>query len=176
MNRRHAVRLGIGAALGGLLSPVKWAAALPASRMLSLENLHTNESLNAAYWTNGRYDPAACRRVDWLLRDHRAAVSAPISTELLDLLHALRIRLGTDAPFQVISGYRSPGTNARLSAAGSGVASNSLHVKGMAIDIRIPGCRLTDLRETALAMKAGGVGYYPKSNFVHIDVGRVRSW
>lgn len=168
--------MGIGATLGSILSPLAHAAILPSSRLLSFENLHTGERLQATYWSDGRFDQAACRRVDWVLRDHRESVAAPISTELLDLLHAIRTRLGTDAPFQIISGYRSPITNARLSNAGSGVASNSLHVKGMAIDIRVAGCKLTDLRETAVALKAGGVGYYPKSNFVHVDVGRVRYW
>lgn len=170
------LQAGIGATFAGLVSPGAQAVVLPSTRLLSFENLHTGERLQTAYWAEGRYDPAACQRVDWVLRDHRAAVAAPISTELLDLLHALRLRLGTEAPFQVISGYRSPVTNAHLSSASSGVASNSLHMKGMAIDIRVPGCKLTTLRETAVALKAGGVGYYPKSNFVHVDVGRVRYW
>jgi uncharacterized protein YcbK (DUF882 family) len=176
LSRRRALQAGIGATLSSILSPFAHAAILPSARLLSFENLHTGERLHATYWSDGRYDQAACRRLDWVLRDHRAAVVAPISTDLLDLLHAIRARLGTDAPFQVISGYRSPSTNARLSNPGSGVAANSLHVKGMAIDIRIAGCKLADLRETAIALKAGGVGYYPKSNFVHVDVGRVRYW
>lgn len=176
LSRRRVLQAGIGATLGSFVSPVAQAVVLPSTRLLSFENLHTGERLQTTYWADGRYDQAACQRVDWVLRDHRAAVAAPISTELLDLLNALRLRLGTDAAFQVISGYRSPVTNAHLSSASSGVASNSLHMKGMAIDIRVPGCKLTALRETAVALKAGGVGYYPKSNFVHVDVGRVRYW
>lgn len=176
LSRRRALLAGIGATFGSILSPLAQAAVSPSSRLLSFENLHTGERLHATYWTDGRYDQAACQRVDWVLRDHRVKVAAPISTDLLDLLNAIRTRLGTDAPFQVISGYRSPVTNARLSGAGSGVASKSLHMQGMAIDIRVAGCKLTDLRETAVALKAGGVGYYPKSNFVHVDVGRVRYW
>lgn len=176
LSRRRALQAGLGATLGSILSPLAHAAVSPSSRLLSFENLHTGERLQASYWTAGRYDEVACRRIDWVLRDHRAAVAAPISTELLDLLHAIRTRLGTELLFQVISGYRSPVTNARLASAGSSVASNSLHMQGMAIDIRVAGGMLAHLRDTAVALKAGGVGYYPKSNFVHIDVGRVRYW
>ncbi len=182
VSRRRALRLGLGAAIGSIFGPMAHAAvsAVPAvsaePRRLSFDNLHTGERLHAAYWMDGRYDQTACRRVDWVLRDHRAGVAAPIATDLLDLLHAIRTRLATDAPFQIISGYRSPNTNAHLASAGSGVASNSLHMQGLAIDIRVPGCALAHLRDTAKTLKAGGVGYYPKSNFVHIDVGRVRYW
>lgn len=152
-------------------------SAVPAApRLLSFENLHTGERLQTAYWTGGGYDQAACRRIDWILRDHRAGLAAPIATDLLDLLHAIRMRLATDSSLQIISGYRSPKTNAHLGSAGSGVAANSLHMQGLAIDIRVPGCALVHLRDTAKSLKAGGVGYYPKSNFVHIDVGRVRYW
>lgn len=163
-------------AAGALFSPVAYAIPAAAPRVLSFENLHTGERLQAAYWKNGRYESSECRRVDWILRDHRAGLTKPIATDLLDLLHAIRVKLVTNAPFQVISGYRAPATNAHLASAGSGVASNSLHMQGLAIDIRLPGCALAHLRDTAKAMKAGGVGFYPKSNFVHVDVGRVRYW
>jgi uncharacterized protein YcbK (DUF882 family) len=110
------------------------------------------------------------------LRDHRADEVENIDTDLLDLLFALRKTLETREPFHVISGYRSAKTNATLRAAGSGVAPNSLHRLGKAIDIRTPGRELRVLHEAAVALKGGGVGYYPKSDFVHVDVGRVRYW
>jgi uncharacterized protein YcbK (DUF882 family) len=143
---------------------------------LAFKNLHTGESLTTAYRVDGQHLPEASRRIDWLLRDHRTGEVAPISVQLLDALYDLRDRLGTEAPFEVISGYRSPKTNAVLANAGSGVARRSLHMRGMAIDIRVPGRSLRRLRTAAVALKAGGVGFYPKSGFIHLDVGRVRYW
>jgi uncharacterized protein YcbK (DUF882 family) len=111
-----------------------------------------------------------------VLRDFRTDESHPIDRRLLDLLHNLSQRVGTRAPFQVISGYRSPATNAMLRAESSGVASRSLHMQGMAIDIALQDVALADLRQAALDLQSGGVGYYPTSGFVHVDVGRVRRW
>jgi len=110
------------------------------------------------------------------LRDHRTDDVMPIDRALLDALASLREKLETDQPFHVISGYRSPATNARLAAASDGVARKSLHLQGRAIDIRVPGRSLEQVRSVALAMKSGGVGYYRRSGFVHLDTGRVRSW
>ena len=145
-------------------------------RRLAFDNLHTGERVSVDYWTDGAYVPDALDCVNKVLRDFRTGDVHPIEPTLLDLLSLLRRRVETDSPIEVISGYRSPKTNAKLHEASSGVASNSLHMQGMAIDIRIPGCALPNLRKAALAMRAGGVGYYPKSNFVHVDVGRVRTW
>jgi len=111
-----------------------------------------------------------------LLRDWRNNEVHPIDTRLLDLLADLHVQLGTSDPFNVISGYRSPQTNALLHERSSGVAAKSLHMQGMAIDIRLPDTQLRRVRDTALAMGRGGVGYYEASNFVHVDVGRVRRW
>jgi len=116
------------------------------------------------------------REVARVLRDHRTGIEGAIDPKLLDLLHALRAVLGTSRAFQVISGYRSPATNQMLAASSRGVARDSLHTRGMAIDIRIPGVALEHLRDAAMRLKGGGVGYYAQSNFVHVDVGRVRSW
>jgi len=110
------------------------------------------------------------------LRDFRTDEVLPIDPQLLDLLHNLRSTLGTNQPFQIISGYRSPTTNANLAANSGGVAKRSLHMQGKAIDIRIEGTPLKHLREAAVALQGGGVGYYPGSNFVHMDVGRIRTW
>jgi uncharacterized protein YcbK (DUF882 family) len=174
IDRRKFLIAGLGVA-GALIVPGASALAAP-GRDLSFVNLHTGEKLGTTYWLGGRHVPSACHRIDALLRDYRTGEIAPISTHLLDLLHAIRTRLGTEAPFQVISGERSPKTNARLASAGRGVARKSLHMRGMAIDIRVPDCSLKRLRAVAVDLKGGGVGYYPKSGFIHVDVGRVRYW
>lgn len=145
-------------------------------RRLSFHNLHTGENLSATYWADGAYVAEELSAVDRILRDFRTGEVRPIERGLLELLHALAGRMEATAPFHVISGYRSPKTNAVLAAASSGVAKKSLHTRGMAIDVRLPGRRLADLRWAAIALGRGGVGYYPGSDFVHVDVGRVRAW
>jgi uncharacterized protein YcbK (DUF882 family) len=144
--------------------------------MLAFDNLHTGEKLKTVYWRDGEYLPEAMRHIDWLLRDFRAEEIHPIDPRLLDLLAALHARLASRRPFEVISGYRSPATNAMLARLSGGVAQNSLHMQGMAIDIRVPGRDLRCVRAAALSLRCGGVGYYPSSDFVHLDTGRVRSW
>ncbi len=173
---RRKFLVGAGAALLAPASPA--LAALGSSRSVALDNLHTGEKLLIEYWQQGRYVQDALAQVNHVLRDFRSGDVHPIDPRLLDLLALLRQNLETSVPFGVISGYRSPATNARLRGenAHSGVATKSLHMQGMAIDIRVPGRRLASLRDTALALKAGGVGYYPASDFVHVDVGRVRRW
>jgi uncharacterized protein YcbK (DUF882 family) len=174
LHRRQFLITGLGAAAGLMVPAVSARAAR--GHDLAFKNLHTGESLATTYRAGGQHLPEACRRIDRLLRDHRTGEVAPISTQLLDALYDLRGRLGSAAPFEVISGYRSPKTNAALANAGSGVARRSLHMRGMAIDIRLPGRSLRRLRAAAVAMKAGGVGFYPRSGFIHLDVGRVRYW
>jgi len=146
------------------------------ARTLSFFHMHTHEQLTAVYRSAGRYDRRALERIHYILRDHRTGEVKPIDKDLLELLHALGKNLGTDGPFHVISGYRSPRTNERLRAQGRGVASTSLHLQGKAVDIFVPDCDLAVLRDAALEAQAGGVGYYPVPGFVHVDVGRVRSW
>ena len=172
--RRRVLRLGL-AGMAGLLAPVGRAAAAEA-RVLALRSLHTGEFVRATYWAAGRYVRDGLAEIDRLLRDHRSNAVHPIDRGLLDVLGALSERLETREPFEVISGYRSPATNARLVATTSGVAVGSLHVAGMAVDIRVPGRPLGAVRDAAKTLRAGGVGYYPDSDFVHVDVGRVRYW
>ncbi|HJR01232.1 MAG TPA: DUF882 domain-containing protein [Methylomirabilota bacterium] len=174
VSRRRVLRLGV-AALAGLLAPVGRAAAADA-RTLALRSLHTGEFVRATYWAAGRYVRDGLIEIDRLLRDHRSNTVHPIDRRLLDVLGALRERLETREPFEVISGYRSPATNARLVATTGGVASRSLHMEGMAVDLRVPGRPLAAVRDAAKALGAGGVGYYPDSDFVHVDVGRIRYW
>lgn len=149
-----------------------------AARVLSFDNLHTGEKLTVEYWEAGRYHPDALAEVNHLLRDFRTGQVHPIAPQLLDIIALVRARLETNQPVSVISGYRSPATNAMLRSEHehSGVASKSLHMQGMAIDIRVAGRSLAALHNAALAQRGGGVGYYPKSDFVHLDIGRVRAW
>lgn len=158
-------------------APEKEAAALPATRTLSFFSVNTGEQLTATWLRDGEPDEAALAKIDHILRDRRNGKKTTMDRRLLDLLVRLRIALDTEAPFHVISAYRSPETNAaRAATPGSGVADGSLHVRGMAIDIRVPGVPRERLRDVAVSLKAGGVGDYPKSDFVHVDVGRVRQW
>ena len=145
-------------------------------RSVSFHNLHTGESLNALYWDQGRYVPDALAAVNRVLRDYRTGDEHPMDPRLLDLLNAVHGRVEANRPFQVISGYRSPRTNAMLHEHSHGVASGSLHMQGMAIDVRVDGVQLTHLHKAALDLGRGGVGLYPQSDFVHMDVGRVRRW
>ena len=158
---------------------VKASSGLAAERGLSFFHTHTGERLTTAYCSAGEYVAPALNDVNMLLRDFRVNKIKPIDPDLLDLLFELNGVLGTDQPFHVISGYRTPETNAMLQERGgahSGVASHSLHIEGKAIDIRVPGIRLEHLRYAAKSLEIGGVGYYPGSNFVHVDTGRVRHW
>jgi uncharacterized protein YcbK (DUF882 family) len=182
-NRRSF--LGYGAlATAATLIPGRAQAAPAAAvrrreRKLAFFHTHTGERLRTVYCTDGEYHPDALAELNHLLRDFRRDEVKPIEPELFDLLHELAGTLETDQPFHVISGYRSPATNAMLRERGgshTGVASRSLHMVGKAIDIRLPGVKLDHLRAAARSLKLGGVGFYPSSNFVHVDTGRVRFW
>jgi len=175
--RRHARRDFLALAAAGFLSaPALAFAQAPDRRRLALHHLDTGESLDVVYWADGHYLPDAIHRIAALLRDYRADKVHAIDPKLLDLLAALRDRLHADTPYLVICGYRCPATNVMLRAETTGVAAASLHMAGSAIDLRVPGKALSAVYRAAVAMKAGGVGYYPRSNFVHVDVGPVRRW
>lgn len=163
-----------GAALA--VAPVAaWARGWEC-RSLSFVHTHTGESLSCVYYQAGGYDPATLARVNRFLRDFRTGDVHPIDPGVLDILFAVRSRAGRDDPFHVISGYRSPTTNAYLRSRSSGVAKHSLHMEGRAIDVRLPGLPTRKLRDIGLTLQRGGVGYYPASDFVHLDTGRVRFW
>jgi uncharacterized protein YcbK (DUF882 family) len=146
------------------------------ARWVELFNTHTAETLRVAYRSATGFVPAALERLQWVLRDHRANESAPMDPQLFDQLAALAAAAGVEPRYQIISGYRSPLTNAQLASAGRGVATRSLHMQGKAIDVRLRGVPCDALRDLALTAAQGGVGYYPKSDFVHLDTGRVRAW
>jgi uncharacterized protein YcbK (DUF882 family) len=175
IDRRRFLGLCVGIAGTMIIKP---AAASIASRPreLSFDHLHTGEKIKLAYWENGSYLRDALKAVNHVLRDFRTGDVHRIDPKLLDLLYHLRAKLGTTKPIEVISGYRSPKTNEMLRRASAGVAKHSMHLQGKAIDIRVPGQDLRQVHRVALALRAGGVGMYPKSDFVHVDTGRVRSW
>ena len=145
-------------------------------RSIAFYNLHTGESLKTTFYLDGHFLPDSLKEVSYLLRDHRTDEMCDMSPQLLTLLGDLKTRLGIVKPFHIISGYRSPATNNMLSQKSDGVAKKSLHMQGKAIDIRIPGVEIKRLHKGALALKGGGVGLYSNSDFVHLDVGRVRYW
>jgi uncharacterized protein YcbK (DUF882 family) len=148
-----------------------------APRELSMVSTHTGEALAIRYFQDGRYLPGALRQLNYLLRDFRTGAVKAIDPALLDRLHALAVCARCAPHYEIISGYRSPATNAMLRrTGGGGVAKHSLHMDGRAIDVRLSGTSCGKLRDLALEQQAGGVGYYAKSNFVHLDTGRVRSW
>ncbi len=139
-------------------------------------NTHTDETLSVVYWAEGRYEPQALQDINFILRDYRAEAVKEIDPGLIDLVHALRTRLRSSAPFHVISGYRTPETNRMLRERSGRVASHSMHIEGRAIDLRLPGTPLDTVHRAALALRGGGVGLYRASDFVHVDTGSVRSW
>jgi uncharacterized protein YcbK (DUF882 family) len=145
-------------------------------RELKFTHTHTGERLTVEYFTGGTYLQDALASINQFLRDFRTSEVHAIDPSLLDLLHGLTGLTGSRQPFQVISGYRSPATNKMLRNHSEGVAAGSLHMQGRAIDIRLADVPLTTLRHAALAVRGGGVGYYPASDFVHVDTGRVRTW
>lgn len=182
LGRRSFLGLGLSAGIVGAGALTFMPRAVMAkstandSRTLGFFNTHTNEILKATYWQNGNYDRTAVADINYILRDHRSGDVYSMDLKLFDLLTSLHRRTDSKKPFEIISGYRSPASNAKLASASGGVAKKSMHMQGKAIDIRLRDVKLADLRLDALAMKAGGVGYYPKSDFVHVDTGRVRHW
>ncbi len=176
LNRRSFLMIGAALTVGGL--PLRAGAhVVPATdRTIAFHNLHTGENLKTTYWAEGRYIVSSLKDIDFVLRDFRTGEVAEIDPGLLDLLHVLRGSMESNEPFHIISGYRSPKTNSELAQASNGVAKKSLHMRGMAADVRLPGRALSDLKNAAASLKLGGVGYYPKSDFIHVDVGRVRYW
>ena len=147
--------------------------------MLHLHHLHTGETLNVVYRIGDAYVPTALDQLNHFLRDHRTNDASHYDPKEFDLLHTLMTRLGrADGVIDVVCGYRTPWSNnyLRTRSAVTGVARNSQHMQAKAIDIRVPGVQTSALRDVALSLHGGGVGYYPVSQFVHVDVGPVRTW
>jgi uncharacterized protein YcbK (DUF882 family) len=173
-SRRRLLGAAVGIAAIGLVKPATAVSFAP--RSISLYNIHTGEWLRTVYWADGHYIREAVRDINWILRDHHSDEIRPMNAGVLDLLGRLRARLETHDPFLVVCGYRSAATNARLYREGVGVAKHSYHIKGMAIDLRSEQRSVEEIRDAALDLQCGGVGYYPHSGFVHVDCGPVRQW
>ena len=176
MKRRTFVIAGIAALAAPRVALASAERQVAPVRELGFLNLHTGESLRASYWENGAYHADALSDIARVLRDHRSDEAHPIDVKLLDLVHRLMETLDHQRPVHVISGYRSPATNKMLNRKSSGVARKSFHMSGKAIDLRLEGVPLRRVHKAALALRGGGVGYYGKSRFVHLDTGRVRRW
>lgn len=179
IRRRDFLRAGT-VAMAGCFMPAPVMAmgkvVLASEKKLSLYNTHTGEQIERVFSNGGGYLPDALDAINYLMRDHRTGDISEIDTSLLELLHRLSLRVESNQPFHIISGYRSPKSNSMLRWSTSGVAKKSLHMVGQAIDIRLPGFSLENLKTAAVDLKSGGVGFYPKSDFIHVDVGRVRYW
>ena len=180
-DRRRLITLGALAGASLLARPLLAlapAAPRPLPRRLAFHNTHTAEDVDVVYWSDGHYVPDALADINRVLRDHRTDDVKAIDRRVLDLLFELRVKLDTDQPYQVISGYRSPESNQYLRGRSptSGVAKMSQHTLGRACDVRVRGRTIEQIRDAALRMHRGGVGYYSASDFVHVDVGRVRKW
>lgn len=177
--RRRFLSAASGLAVLGTLPTIARATfqTTSSSRNLAMDNTHTREKIQLIYAVGTRYVPKALTDLNHFLRDHYSGHIGRMDAGLYDIMYSLRAALKVHTPYEIISGYRSLETNERLrTTRGGGVARHSLHVDGKAIDLRLPGVPLMELRDAALALKAGGVGYYPGSNFVHVDTGRVRTW
>jgi len=180
-SRRRWLRRALGLGGAGVLLPLASlparAALPPGERSIAMSHLHTRERIATVYAVDEQFVPSALGSLNRFLRDHYSGEVGTMDPQLYDLLLRVRRELGVERPFEIISGYRSPATNEHLrTSRGGGVARRSLHMDGRAVDVRLPGVSLSDLRDAAVSLKAGGVGYYPGENFVHIDTGRVRRW
>ena len=158
-----------------LLAP---SLARAESRVLSMHNMNTGEDISVVYKKDGQFIPDSLGKLDWFLRDWRKDKSTKMDSRLFDVVWEVYRRSGATAPIQVHSGFRSKSTNARLRATTAGVAQHSQHINGKALDFHIPGVPVAKLRDIAMKMQDGGVGYYPHSKhpFVHVDVANVRHW
>ena len=179
MKRRFFLKHSAGIAAASVLpvAPRAASANLATAREVALVHTHTRERIETVYAVAERYVPDALVSLNRFLRDHYTGDVGTMDPRLYDLLHQVRLLVGGTRPFDVISGYRCVATNETLrTTRGGGVARHSLHMEGRAIDVRLPGIALADLRDAAWSLQAGGVGFYAAQQFVHIDTGRVRRW
>lgn len=180
LERRDVLKLGLAGALGALvpLLPSKNSYALSnwQSWRMSFRHTHTGERFTGVYRVGDKYLPEAFERINHVMRDFRTGDEFPMDPRVLDLVNMIHGKTGSGEHLEVLSGYRSPKTNAMLRERSSGVAKNSFHMYGQAVDFRLAGFKTKELRDIARSLRAGGVGFYPRSNFVHVDTGKVRSW
>ncbi len=174
--RRFLTHTTCGVICSAVLPQVAFAAQPGREKIIRLNNLHTGETLEACYFDGRHYIESELLKINYLCRDFRRNETHPIDRQLLTQLQAIQNRLGVKSEVQIISGYRSPATNEMLRSQSDGVAKKSFHMQGKAIDFRLSGVRLSQVRKAALSLHSGGVGYYPESNFIHIDTGPIRCW
>ncbi len=175
--RRDFLKKSILLGSGLIVSPHElFAYRLPVDREIKLYNVHTGEHLKAIYWSKDHFVQSEIDRINYFLRDFRTGDVKKMDVKLMDLLYAIQLIRDTDKPFRVLSGYRSQKTNEMLRKKSESVAKNSFHLKAKAIDINLPGTELKDLKKLAHFLKRGGVGYYPRNGFMHIDTGPIRYW
>lgn len=179
--RRQVLRTALALAAGGLVSAATAPAAMARAvsggeRRLSIHRVATGDSFDGVYWSDGRYDREALRQLDWLFRDPSMEEATPMDPRLFDVLHVVARRLEATEPFQVLSGYRAPETNAARARESRRVSRVSLHMSGMAADVRLPGRDAFGVARLAASMQIGGVGLYPRDGFVHLDCGPARRW
>ena len=180
LQRRTVLKYGMAGVAGSMLPFIPTqnvlAANNHASWKISFRHKHTGESFSGVYRVGDKYLPEAFERINYVLRDFRTKEVFPMDPHVIDILSIIHRKMNVDKPFHILSAYRSPKTNAMLGRNTRGVASNSFHMYGQAIDIRIPEYSTKKLRNVARSLQAGGVGYYPRSNFVHVDTGKYRTW
>lgn len=177
ITRRDFIKLaGSGLVVASCTPSLAWASYPDKPRSLALTNLHTNEALETCYFDGNNYVDKELGRLNHLCRDFRRNEVHAMDKRLFDHINLIQRELGVESEVQIISGYRSPATNEALRNKSSGVAKKSYHMLGQAIDFRLDGVNLKRVKDVARELKFGGVGYYPKSNFVHIDTGPVRYW
>ncbi len=176
--RRFLKSVACGSILAMATPKIAQAAfsGFSAHKTLALEHQHTGETLNLTYYEHGRYIYGAVDEISYFLRDYHNGAVHSVDPALLDQLYDVKLLLGTRKPFQIVSGYRSPETNASLRRHSRGVARQSLHMEGRAVDIRMEGISARTIRDSAMSLQRGGIGYYPSSNFVHLDTGDIRTW
>lgn len=180
-SRREILRTSIVSVMGlAVSSKIACASSLRLPDLgtfsISFQNHHTGEVFDSNYRVGDKYLPDAFKQINHILRDYRTGEVFPIDPRVIDILFMVSKKTGFNQPLQILSGYRSQSTNARLSKKSEGVAKNSLHMTGQAIDFRLPGFSTNQVRKVAVNLKAGGVGYYSKSDFIHVDTGQVRVW
>lgn len=180
IDRRGVLKAGLLGAAAGLIPLLDareaYARTGHDSWRVSFKQAHTGESFNGVYRVGNRYLPEAFERLNYVMRDFRTGEVFPMDPRVVDILSMIQARSKSSVPFEVLSAYRSPKTNTNLRRASNGVAKNSFHMYGQALDIRNPNVSTKRLRNIAQGLKAGGVGYYPRSSFIHVDTGSVRSW
>ncbi len=178
--RRNFLKMGLVGIVGAAVPLISARSVVAANNSstwkVSFRNSHTDESFSGVYRVGDKYLPEAFERINYVLRDFRTQEVFPMDPHMIDLISIMHRKMDAKDPYQILSAYRSPKTNAMLGSKYGRVAQNSFHMYGQAIDVRIPDSSTKQLRSTAMSLKAGGVGYYSRSGFVHVDTGDVRSW